>query len=198
MKRLLIAMAAMVAMSGVAQAQDIKPYVGVGAGAFGLEYTEPGFNQKSTTFGGFVKLGVDVNEYVGAELRLATTSKGSKSYPAGTLGGIVPFDFSLTGQSMISYLAKLQFPVAQDFRVYGLIGGTTGKLKRELSVPVGGRLINDSATKTGFSYGFGGEYFVADHVSVGGEWIQYWTDVNLGTGITGRLWSATGSLNYHF
>ena len=200
MKRLMIAMAALIAMSGVAQAQDFKPYAGFGIGGFGVEEKEPGFSQKSTTFGGYGKLGVDVNDYLGGELRFGATGNGSQTYAAGTtFGGIVipvPVDVTLTSDYFISYLAKLQLPVAEDFRVSALLGATTAKIKGTASAGV--ISASTSATKTGFSYGFGGEYFFNSNMSVGGEWIQYLTDVNLDSVSTARLWGASGTFNFYF
>jgi len=201
MKRWIIAAAAMMAVgfSGLAQAEEFKPYVGAGAGFFGLEYKEPGFSQKNTVFGGFVKVGADFNEYVAAEVRLGGTMEGSKSYPAGTMGAVLPFDFSLTGDYIFSYLLKLQFPVTGDFRVYGLAGGTTAKLSRKLSMPVAGlTLLNDSATNTGVSYGLGADYFISDQVSASVEWVQYWTNVDVGAQMSAKIWSAVGMVSYHF
>jgi len=191
MKRLLIAMAAMIVMSNVAQAQDIKFYAGTGLGAFGLELKAPGVSQKNTVFGGYAKFGADFNEFVGAELRIGTTANGSTSYP----GGVI----TLSGDSIFSYFLKLQYPVAQDFRLYGLIGGTTAKMAVKINAPLLGLpVLQDSATQTGFSYGAGGEYFVSDQISIGAEWVQYWTNVNVGTSLDAKIWSATGTLSYHF
>jgi len=197
MKRfILIAAALLFAGASTAQAQDIKPYAGLAFGAFGVEESEPGFNQKSTVFGGYGKLGLDFNEYIGAEVRIGATSSGSAGYPAGTLGSPVAFNVALSAQNFFSYLVKLQYPVAEDFRVYGLIGGTTAKFKLDVSVL--GLTGTTSKTKTGFSYGGGGEYFVSDKISIGAEWVQYWTDVNLDPVSTARIWGASGSINYYF
>ena len=195
-----IMVAALLVFSPASQAQDFRFYAGGGIGAFGLEYKEPGFSQKNTVFGGFGKFGADIGDYFGAELRIGATSTGTTSYPAGTLGGTIPFDVSLSDDYFFSYLAKLQYPVAQDFRAYAMVGGTTAKIKRKLSVPIPGigTLINDSATKTGVSFGFGAEYNISDVLSVGGEWMQYLLNVNLGPQIEGSMWGAVGTLAYHF
>ncbi len=46
-----------------AQDFDLRPYVGAGIGAFGLELKN--ISQKNTVFGGFGKLGADVGDYLG-------------------------------------------------------------------------------------------------------------------------------------
>jgi len=200
MKRFMIGMAALIAMSGVAQAQDFKPYAGFGVGAFGVEEKEPGFSQKSTTFGGYGKFGVDVGDYFGAELRIGATANGTKSYPTGSsLGGVifpVPVDVTLSSDYFVSYLAKIQLPVAEDFRVAALLGATTAKIK--LTAAAAGVSASNTATKTGFSFGVGGEYFFNDNMSVGGEWVQYLTDVNLDAVSTARLWGASATFNVYF
>jgi len=198
MKRLLIAMAAMVAMSGVAQAQDIKPYAGIGIGAFGVEVKDSsvGLNQKNTVFGGYAKFGVDFTDYLAVELRVGATGTGTKTYPAGTFGIPATFDVKLSSDYFISYLAKLQYPVAQDFRVYALVGGTTAKAK--MGVSVVGLNFTQSKSKTGFTYGFGGEYNLNDQLSIGGEWVQYWTNVKMDNTTKAKLWGAVGTLAYHF
>lgn len=201
MKRFAKAVAVMlfVGIAESAPAQDIQPYVGVGAGFFGLEYKEPGFSQKNTVFGGFVKVGADINEYVAAEVRLGGTMDGTQAYAAGTMGAVTPFELTLAGDFIFSYLLKLQFPVAGDFRVYGLAGGTTAKLSRKLNVPtVGVTLINDSATNTGVSYGLGADYFISDRLSASVEWVQYWTNVDVGAQMSAKMWSAVGMVSYHF
>jgi len=202
MKRFILTATILLAagFSSAAQAQDFKPYAGVGIGAFGIEEKEPGFAQKNTVFGGYGKFGVDFNDYLGAEVRVGTIGSGKNTYPAGTnIGGTIvplPTEVKLTADYFFSYLAKLQYPVAQDFRLYAMLGGTTAKAKA--TVTMGAVSANTSASKTGFSYGFGGEMFINEKMSIGGEWMQYWTDVNLSPVSQARLWGIAGTLTAHF
>jgi len=200
-KNTIAALAALLVTTSAANAQDMKPYIGVGMGVFGLEVKDstPGFalTQKNNVFGGFFKAGVDINEYIGAELRVGTTANGKTSYPTGTLGATVPFDITLQNDYFFSYLGKLQFPASQDFKLYALIGATTAKFTPQVSA-LGLTFTGNSVTKTGFSYGVGGEFNVNDQMSIGAEWVQYWTDVALDPNSKGRLWGAAGTLNYHF
>ena len=159
---------------------DIRPYAGVGIGAFGLELKSPTVNQKNTVFGGFGKVGADIGDYLGAELRFGSTSSGTTG------------NTKLSDSYFISYLAKVQYPVTLDFRPYALIGGTTSKFK----VTTAG--VETSNTKTGFSYGFGADYYLQDQLSIGGEWMQYWTNVNIGTNAEAKIWGATATVAYHF
>jgi len=146
---------------------DIHPYAGIGFGAFGLEEKEPGFSQKRTVFGGFGKFGVDIGNYLGAELRVGATSTGTQSNPAGTFGGTIPFDSKLSSDYFISYLAKIQSWESAGFRIYGLVGATTAKVKVAVATGLGS--ASSKHTKTGVSYGFGINYHVQDSLTVGGE-----------------------------
>ncbi len=174
---------------------DIRPYAGVGLGAFGLEFknspTTNAVSQKNTVFGGYVKLGADIGDYLGAELRFGATGSGSKTYPA-PIGSL-----KQQASNFISYLAKVQFPATPDLRLYALVGGTTAKFKGTDSAG------SQSQTKTGLSYGLGGEYALQDTLSVGLEWVQYWNNVKLdnnkfGTGAKAKIWGISLTGAYHF
>jgi len=205
MKKSIIAVATvLLSTAGAAQAQDIKPYAGIGVGMFGLELKAPGVNQKNSVLGGYAKFGADFNDYIGAELRIGTTGTGTSSYPIGTpvtispgltIPSPIPFSFSMKADYFISYLAKPQIKVADDFRVYGLLGGTTARVTGDFSVA---GIPGVSGTMLGFSYGAGAEYKLADRLNVGAEWVQYWTDVKTGTTSTARIWGIVGSLRYSF
>ncbi|TLS67199.1 porin family protein [Mariprofundus erugo] len=194
MKKIVVGAAMMLMGGAAAQAQDMAPYAGVGIGAFGLEYQEPGLNQKNTVFGGYGKFGIDVNDYFGVELRLGATTKGSKSYAVGSLGSAVPFSLSFKDDYFLSYLAKLQYPASQDFRVYAMLGATSASIKRTS----GALGINDSAKKTAFSYGVGADFNVTEQISAGAEWMQYWNNVTVGSGIKMKMWGAVGTASFHF
>jgi len=180
---------------------DVRPYVGAGVGFFGLEYKDTAISQSKTGFGGLAKLGWDLSDYFGFEFRLGTTSKVSKSYTAGSgLGGVGTFR---TGPAYFaSYLGKLQIPVGDDFLPYVMFGGTTGVLKITNSRNGG----SASVTRSGPSYGVGVDYYVADKWTINGEWMQYWTDVKLGDGLSpapgtgskARLWGAVAAMVYHY
>jgi len=191
MKRCLT-IAAIMLLLGVqpAQAQnlDVKPYVGVGIGAFGLEIKDTGVNIKNTVFGGYGKVGANIGDYLGVELRIGSTASGSKVSPIDPT--VIP---KVKADYFLSYLGKLQFPVTPDFKIYALLGGTTAKLK--LTNNIG---FNANPTKTGFTYGFGAEYYLQDKLSVGGEWMQYWTNVTVGTNLEAKVWGATATVAYHF
>jgi len=182
----------------------IRPYAGVGIGVFGLELK--GINgvlpsQKETVFGGYGKFGVDLGDYFGGEVRVGSMSSGTKNFAAGTpitstTVSTVAVDSKISANYFVSYFGKAQFPVTPDLRVYALLGGTTARVKLTGSSVFGS--TNLSTTKTGLSYGFGAQYYLLDTLSVGGEWVQYWTSVNVNPNTETKLWGAVGTLAYHF
>jgi len=195
---------ALITSANTAQAQDFEPYAGIGLGMFGLELKAPGVNQKNNVFGGYAKVGANFNEYFAAELRIGTTGKGSSSYPVGTpvklaSGITVPsplaFKYSMQADYFISYLIKPQYEVAPVLHLHALLGGTTVKMKGTFSVP---GIPNTNGVASGFSYGAGAEYKLADRMNIGAEWVQYWSDVKTGTSSKARLWGIAGTVSYNF
>jgi len=178
-----------------AQAEDFKPYFGIGLGAIGVEEKAATFNQKNTVFGGFVKGGVDYNDYLGAELRIGTSMKGSKSYPAGTVAATAS-KVDLSAEYFVAYLLKLQAPITSQLTLYALGGGTTAKFKT--AITSGTTSVSTKATKIGASYGAGFNYSLGDQSSVGAEWVQYWTNVKITPTEKAKIWSATLNWSQHF
>lgn len=177
--------------SSMAHAQGIqlKPYLGVGFGLFAIKYqlNDPlvgSFSQREPTWGAFIKGGLDINEYLGAELRVGTTGNPSASWGPGLPVGYgfvttVPSTVNTKIDNFFTYLAKLQYPV-ENGKIYLLLGGTTAKLNANLSL-AGTTLGANYGTKTGFTYGIGGDWQVLPNTSFGIEWVEYWTDVTLST-----------------
>ncbi len=168
---------------------DLRPYVGVGLGAFGLEFKNSTGSMKKVAFGGYARLGTDIGDYLGLELRIGATGSGKKTVNAQS--------WKARTSDFVSYLAKLQFPASPDFRLYTLLGGTTGKFEWIQNGTA------QSQNKTGFSYGVGAEAFLQDSLSVGAEWVQYWTNVNMdttrfGTGAKTKMWGVVGTAAYRF
>jgi len=199
MKVAVLSLVLMPITGAYAQGLDVKPYAGIGIGMFGLEAKGANgvtYNQNSTVFGGFGKFGVDVGDYFGAELRIGSTGSGTETMAAGTFGVGSAFNSTIKMKQFVSYLGKVQYPISQDLRVYGLFGGTTAKFQQS------DKFSTESGSKTGFSYGFGGEYALGK-LSVGGEWVQYWTNIG-GNGAFGNLsakvkmWGAVGTVSYRF
>jgi len=193
MKKMIVSAAALLAMTGAtaqAQAQDISYYTGLGLGTLNTEYKATGVDQTKMTFGGFVNLGADINDYFAAELRLGTTGKNSK-----TIGGV---QRSFSSPFFLSYLAKGKYPLTSNLDAYLLAGATTARIK---GTSAG---LSQSKTKTGLSLGAGFDYKLDRQMSVGAEWTQYMFPVKLsagsvfGTDAKARMWGITVNTSYHF
>ncbi len=206
MKRLFIALAMMAlcsfpAASANAGDFDIKPYIGVGLGMFQLELQKDpdplvakAVSLKDNTFGGYVKLGADVGDYLGAEVRIGGTGTAKKSYPATYIPALGAFDAKLQTDFLVSYLLKLQFPVSDALRIYALGGGTTARGK----VTIAKAGFQDSKQVSKPSYGIGLEYSVDDQSRIGVEWMQYWKNVKTGPYTKASIWGvvATGTFSF--
>jgi len=184
-KRIVIFLALFLVHGATAEAgswvEDFTPYIGIGGGGFSTKYTEQGalggLKLSKSTWGSFLKAGLDNQRYYFAvEVRAGLTGSVSNIFPAGTIGSIRPVDLTVQTTNFISYFAKLQYPVTQKFKVYGLLGGTTGRFKVESSGGVRGSVVT---WKSAFSYGAGAEYRFRSKGSIGLEWVQYWNDVPL-------------------
>jgi len=136
-----------------ANANEIRPYAGVGVGVFNFDINAFGINDSGNGTGFFGILGADFTENIGAELRVGATGNA----------GVFATNYKMG--SFFSYLVKGQFPVTDDLRIYGLLGGTTANLK----TTTGG-----DWTKTGFSFGAGAQFRINDQFSVSGEYMRYW------------------------
>jgi len=196
-------------MSSNCQAQDMKPYIGIGGGMFAIQFelNDPlvgSASQRNPTWGSFIKAGVDMNEYFGGELRVGTTGTPSTDWGPGLpVGGgfttTVPSNVSTKIDYFISYLGKIQYPVSDSYRIYALLGGTTAKYTRSLSI--GGFNLNGSDNKTGFTFGGGMEVNLNERTSIAIEWVEYWTNVTLDTtGSTdkGSFRGLSATLNMEF
>ena len=189
MKRSIIAAAMLLGGISSAQASDVEMYAGIGAGMVGIEYSQPGLNINQNVPAVMLKFGVNFNEFFGVETRLAGTADGDTPVGASKVE---------LGTGFVSILAKVQYPVSSDFSVYVLGGGTSATLSRKQTTTAGAVLIDDKATEFGGSYGLGMEFKIKDNMSVSGDWMQYWSSVNVGPGISTTLWGATATFNYYF
>ncbi|WP_176957985.1 outer membrane beta-barrel protein [Mariprofundus sp. KV] len=161
-----------------ADANDFKPYIGLGAGLFHLKYTEDraasniGMNQ--STWGTFLNAGVQYKKYIGLELRGGLTGGGSASFPA----NVPPEFLKVRADAFFSYLLKPQFPVSDQLKVYGVFGGTA--VKYEAIKSSGG--IQHVPWKTGVTYGLGLEYQFRLKGSLAIEWVEYLSAVQHASG----------------
>jgi len=196
----------LVGLPGAAHAEDFKPYIGLGTGIYsiGFKLSDPltsSMSQRKQTWGGFVKAGIDVLDYFGAEVRLGSTGNPSTSWGAGLpvgYGAVTTVTSTVSSQInyFFSYLGKLQYPFNDSFKVYGLAGGTMAKYTASWSATG-----SENATVTGFSYGGGLEYAFANRYSLGLEWMEYLKDVTIssaGSTDTGSFRGISATLNMAF
>lgn len=191
MKRLLtvICVALFSASVSTAYAEDSRMYAGIGVGMLGIEYKEPGLDINQNNPAMIAYFGVDYNEYLGVEVRVGGSTDGDSTV------GATKVELSA---SLVSLLAKMQYPVAQDFSVYALVGGTSATLNRKQTTLAGAVLIDDKATKASVSFGAGAKFSINEQMSLGAEWMQYWTKTNVGTNISAKIWGAGANFTYHF
>lgn len=182
--------------AGYAQAQQPNSYLGAGLGVFGLTESGTGISQHSSVFGGFVKGGLELNNWLGIELRIGSTVKGVQDNTAGTLGYAAPSTTSIQAESLMSYLIKLRAPLASTFRPYAMLGATTARFKS--TVLVSGLHTSVVNTVTGLSYGIGGDYAIDGQLSASAEWMQYWNGVTTTPNTKARIWGAVAALNVYF
>jgi len=168
----------LLALPIVASAADIKPYVGLGIGGYSINLG--GGVGNKTAFGGYGEVGVDFEKYFGAELRLGTS--GNTNWSSGAANAETSIDY------MFSYLVKVQGPVSDSFYVYGLLGGSTAQLTSTIKTPgfvfVSTGTNSSVAKNTSFTFGGGFDIQVMDKLSVGAEYMHYYSDVN---GFTANL-----------
>jgi len=191
-----------------AQAIDLKPYVGAGAGTI---IVDAGLGSK-TAFGGYGIVGADFTENVGAEVRFGSSGKtsGTVQVPAGRVGcdgtcgpgqGILltaPTPASIGVDWFVAYLLKLQYPVSDVFRIYGVVGGTTLRSKFAFANPTN---VVVRATNTTFSYGGGFDYGLNEQWRVGVDATVYANKATTAqqTNYSGLdVWGVTATARYGF
>lgn len=172
-----IAMMAMLFTFSAVQAEEIKPYVGAGAGGFRFVVTSAGVDNSGTSFGGFGILGASINDYIAVELR------GGASTNADVSAGL-----KYKHSYFISYLAKLQYPVGDGVFIHALGGGTTANIKS----------TGLDTSKTGISFGGGIRFAVDDQLSFGAEWVRYWHNVSIPGNRSVDVDGISGTLRYNF
>ncbi|HKI60760.1 MAG TPA: outer membrane beta-barrel protein [Mariprofundaceae bacterium] len=187
-----------------AQAFEFNPYAGVGLGEV---IVDAGLGGK-TAFAGYGIVGADLHENYGFEVRFGTTGKTGSvvTVPAGLSGGEVqvpttaPTTAKISVDWFVSYLLKLQYPVSDLFKVYGVVGGTTLKSKFAFTSPVNGATALH-ATNTTLSYGGGFEYGLGNQWTVGVDATVY---ANKATTTTGAnfsgldVWGINATARYGF
>jgi len=148
----------------------LKPYVGLGLGVYTLGIDDRVGANTDEALGAYLSAGVDIARFLGAEVRLGTTTNEAS----------LPLLLSeIRADYIISYLGKLQFPFDNGLRFYALGGGTTAVIHM-------GSPVSDRMSKTGFSFGGGFDYafsgaLFSPRYRIGVEAMRYWHNVDLPT-----------------
>lgn len=145
-----IALCIMLAFGTAAYASE--PYVGAGFGAFNLG---TGVTKKAVA-GGYLQIGDDFSEYVGAEIRIGATGKSGEEFTAQPRTGIDYF---------AAAFIKPKYNFNEQWMAYVLVGVAT--LKASYSQ---GAFPKQKKTRTGYAYGLGVQYRFADQYSIGAEY----------------------------
>ena len=136
-------------------AANIRPYAGVNY--FFANY-EDDYDIEADSGVAGIKLGVDINDYIGIEMRVGV---GVDDDTIDVLG----VDVKVEVDHAYGLYVRPKFRQEQ-VQVYGLLGFT----EIEYEVSVFGLSIEDD--ETDFSFGAGLEYFFNDNVSVSVEYMQ--------------------------
>jgi len=181
-KHIIIAATSLLLANTHLQAAELKPYMGMGGGLFAIQYEEtgPGYSvlQRTPTWGAFIKGGVDINPYLGAEVRLGTTGNPSQNWGAGTIANQA-LKVSTQIDSFTSILLKLSFPTSPDEKIHLYLGSTTAKMTVGVVAANGASTTSPWGSTTGFTYGLGYEATLSEASSIGFEWMEYWSKVNM-------------------
>ncbi|MDX8402095.1 MAG: outer membrane beta-barrel protein [Mariprofundaceae bacterium] len=167
------AIAGMIAMlaAAPAQAEELKPYAGVGLGSFSLAGgTAGGLSYGTANAGGFVLFGGVKYGFVGGELRLMSTGDFKWS---GSVYGL-PATMTTSASGVGAFL-RVQHAF-DNIEVYGLLGRTSADVKVTLNVTGLGTFTGTGASGSA-SYGIGANYSL-DNFGLGLEWMQYYSDLS--------------------
>jgi opacity protein-like surface antigen len=159
MKKILVLIAGIL-MAGttmVPAAQAQQPYVGLGVGLFSLD---PGGNS-NTALGTYLQAGADFMPYLGAEVRLGTTTSAGNAKMNWFLGAYAKPKFDLTG----------------DLTLYGLLGLTEARTSYTSATT----FRSQSKTQADLSYGLGIDYWASAQYTVALEWVRYQNQADTAT-----------------
>ena len=161
---------ALLLLTTQAKADALEPYVGLGLGAYTLGIDDTAGSNTDEAFGAYLSAGVDIAKYLGAEVRIGTTTSEA-SFPPAILS-------EYRAKYIISYLGKLQLPFDNGLRFYAIGGGTT-------TVVYFGSPYSKRRTLTGVSFGGGIDYrfsglLFSDQYRIGVEAVRYMHNVGIG------------------
>jgi len=154
-----------------------------GIGQFNIKDSEPAMTTSVKPVGFYVGWAGIFNPYIAVEARLGGTGTGTNS--------LISLD-----AAFLSALFKPTLPIGDRFELYGLVGVSSVGITRQLP-----GLPAETASRSGFSYGLGGDARVTPHVLIGAEWVSYISDTNFGAAgntVNLSLSGATATFKYQF
>jgi len=146
-----IALVIIMGLAFTATAQASDPYIGAGTGLYSLG---DGVNKKSVG-GGFLQIGDNFSENLGAELRIGSTGRTGEEK---TLQARKKMDYF-----MAAYL-KPKYDFNDDWMGYGLLG--IASVRSSYATNATPSL---KKTRTGYAYGLGVAYNFGENYSLGME-----------------------------
>lgn len=157
MKRLLFILAAPLLLClQTVPAQAFEHKIQLGVGQYTIDYVEPLFNASLKPVGVYAGWVGSLNEYISFDARLGAT--GSKTDVSGLKLSAATF----------SAFVRPTLPLGDMFEAYGLVGVSSVAVDRS-----GPGLVQQTVAKAGLSYGVGFDATIADHFSIGAEWVKY-------------------------
>lgn len=160
-------------------------YVGIGVGDFRLGNGI----EKKTAVGGYLQLGHNFSDWLGAEIRLGSTGSVNVTQPAAAKERI---DF-------VAHFLKPYYEVSDRLNLYGLVGFAVTHSSYQQT---GG--AKQTKNRIGFAYGLGMEYRLSDDYSAS---LDVWhmnskpnnSTATIGTSFLGLESSVlSGAIRYNF
>jgi opacity protein-like surface antigen len=164
MKKIVLSLTALLALSSSAMAQDQSQdsglYVGLGYGYLDQSSTIGNIKADTTVNSVMLQGGYLINKYVGLEVRLW---KGIGSSDTTQSGGNYPGTYDAKDSYAWGAYVKPAYPILNDFKIYGLLGYGATSIKYN----------NNEISTDGFSWGVGAEYAFTKHVSCFADYTDF-------------------------
>ena len=153
-------------------------YGGAGLGAYSLDIKGVGLSTSFSTFGGFGQLGYAFTENIAVEGRFGATSKDTRNFvtdPA-VFGLAIPFSLDVQSDHFFTLLLRASTSdLGAGMRIYGLLGASSIHSTARFNF-VGVPLLDASGDDTSVTYGAGVEKEITKSISLGVEYVRYYTE----------------------
>jgi len=159
----------------LANAQDTKTYIDLGTMA--MNYTDNGTLTDLKPVGVKWTVGYVIKDFdkfsLGVETSFATGAKSSKKSTITTTNGVVLTNSETTLEELFNANIKTIVPLKENFNANIYVGATRAKL---LSIADG--YASKNKYDNSISYGAGVEYWFPKNISIYGDYMQYFDNVN--------------------